>query len=274
MPEMTEPIINIPPEAADARERRRMYVAIAVLVVAFLLVVAFRRDIRVRWWEHRLMHAHDLQTRTLYLRLLTTEPVRAAPVAERLIGSADPALRSFGVTLGLRVPGSRGDALLQRVLDDLDPAVRRGAIQGFSRRASPAVLPTLRRLIDAIGATDDPADPGVDAALWATYSLGFAADPAAAEALRTLAVHHPHAGVRAQAIASLGQWSDAATIAALTECLRDTAVFDHPIPAEVAALETLEQAAPQLAGQAEMPHALATTNAERARQVLAGLAAD
>jgi HEAT repeat protein len=236
-----------------------MIAAIAVMLVLFAVVVTFRREIRVRWWAHRLMATQDMHEHAYYLGLLATEPERAAAAAERLMRSDDAALRSFGVALAVRVPGSRGDALLERALHDADPAVRRGAIQGISVRPSSDVVELLRGLTD---------DPDIDTAMWATYSLGNTVDPAAADALRELAVNHPHAGVRAQAIMMLGQWRDEATIAALTACLDDDAVIECAVPSEQAALEALEQAAPQLASQAEMPHEAGLSNAERAAQVL------
>lgn len=248
-----------PPAGYEARSRRRMYLAVILLLALFAAVVVFRREIRVRWWGYRLAATTDVGERTRYLGLLTTEPERAAPVARRLLAAEDAATRSFGVALALRVPGSAGDEMLKQALHDPDSAVRQGAIIGFSIRRTPEVTPTLRKLAD---------DADLEVALSATAALSTAGGPEALAALGELARHHPQPGVRAQAISSLAELDAPEVVPALIDCLADDAVFAGLTATERDALDALQHVAPQLSGAAEMPRDAGRTNGERAAVAL------
>jgi len=267
------------PDAADRRSRTRMYAAIAIMLALFALVVTFRRDIRVRWWEHRLYHAHHVPDQARFVDLLATEPTRVAPVARRLLAHHDPILRSYGVMLAARAPATHALELLQQALQDLEPAVRYGAIQSLAARPTPEAIATLRDLAD---------HPDQDTAMRAVHTLGnipnpSAANPSAAspptpnppaptssiaDALCQLARTHARTAIRAEAITALAHWESPQVVATLKECLRDESIHDGPLAAEQIALESLQQATPHLANAAELPHDQHHTNAQRAAAIL------
>ena len=243
------------PKSTKDRGRRRMYALLALMFLAFALVVIYRREIRVRWWGYRLAATSDLTKRTHYLGLLATEPERAAPVARDLLAADDAATRSFGVALALRVPGPAGEQLLQKALHDKDSSVRQGAILGLSVRRSATVVPTLRALAD---------DPDLNVAMTAVEGLVTAGGDDALQALAELARHHPQVGVRAQAIAALGETRAPEAVPALIDCLTDNAVFDGLTVSEQDALDALQHVAPQMEAQTEMPRDVHRSNAARA----------
>ena len=72
------------------RSNRRMIIAIGAMVVLWGLVMLQRREIRARWWEHKLVHSETLEDRARYLALLAGE---TSALYKDLLGHASMIVR-------------------------------------------------------------------------------------------------------------------------------------------------------------------------------------
>ncbi len=216
---------------------------IIAMVAVFALVVAFRNEIRVRWWGYRLAQSADVQDRMQYLSLLSSMDAKSLPVARSLIRDADAANRSFGVALVSTINGDEADRLLETACIDSDETIRQSAILGLSMRSSANTVQRLAGLIKQLDA---------ESAMFAVSRLVSINLPESLDELIRIARSHPKDGVRAQAIESLGQWGGDDVVAALIDCLSDEAVFSGMTATESQAQEALGTMAPQFAITGEL----------------------
>ncbi|MCA9251574.1 MAG: HEAT repeat domain-containing protein [Phycisphaerae bacterium] len=236
---MQDPRHNPMHAPTPAKESWRRPIEIIVLmVIAFAIVVIFRNEIRVRWWGYRLAQTSDVQDRMQYLSLLSSMDVKSLPVARTLIKDTDPANRSFGVALLSTINGDEADRLLEVACIDNDKTIRQSAILGLSMRATANTVYRLAGLIKQLDA---------DSAMFAVSRLAGINRPESLAELTRIARSHPEAGVRAQAIESLGQWGGDDVVGPLIDCLSDDAVYSGLTATEAQAHDALASMAPQFA---------------------------
>ncbi len=154
-------------------------------------------------------------------------------VAERLLSSDEPGERSLGAAILHTARGDRSTELLIHTCNDPDWETRKSAIAGLSLRKDTVALDALRNLAD---------HADVRTAMFAVDRLLAVNSPEALMTLRSLALNHEEAGVRAQAIVSLTQDPSPQTIATLIECLNDEGCSKAPLATEQNALESLHEA--------------------------------
>ncbi len=228
---------NVPPTSAKDSWRRPIAI-IVLMVVAFAVVVVFRNEIRVRWWAYRMTQTTDVQDRMHYLSLLSSMDAKSLPVARSLIKDDDPANRSFGVALLSTINGDKADRLLEIACIDEDKTIRQSAILGLSMRATENTVHRLAGLIKQLDA---------ESAMFVVSRLVGINLPQSLEEISRIARSHPDAGVRAQAIESLGQWGGDDVVGTLIDCLPDDAVYNGLTATEAQARDALASMAPQLA---------------------------
>ncbi|NOX59876.1 MAG: HEAT repeat domain-containing protein [Planctomycetes bacterium] len=238
------------------------------MVIAFVFVVVYRQEIRVRWWAYRLGRVSDVADRMAYLELLASAGELSLPVADKLIQDPDAGNRSFGIVLLNALKGDEVERLLVVACNDRDASNRRSAILGLSMRRS---VKTVERLADLIDELDS------DSAMFVVSRLVGIDFPESFARLSRVARSHVDVGVRAQAIDALGQWSGRGgsrrTVDVLIECLSDDAVFGGLTATESMAQEALAFAAPHQVGSngAAVVRHPGDTNGERACRVLRSL---
>jgi HEAT repeat protein len=238
------------------RASRAPLIALLVIALACAAAIIFRDALRVRWWSHRLVHAHTPQKRTHYLGLLMTAGDDALPAAESLACSDDPALRTYAIAIAAAIAKPSANDLLIRAASDADETVQRNAILSLARRGD-AGIAALRRLAEE-------ADP--PAAQRAVFALGLAGTPVADAILLDLARGAGSPAVRAEAIQALATVPPSVSRDTLIDCLQDDATFAGPMVFEQEAMMALGAAAPQRAGEAAAP--VAASNAARAARIL------
>ncbi len=228
---VTTPTDTSEPRPPNRRSNRTTVIAIAIMLVLWLLVVINRDWIRVRWWGHQLQTAKTAADRTYYLQLLASRKRHSLPVARELLADDDAGVRSYAVALLNVMDGDDARGMLNAACADPDETVRRNAIIGLSLRSEPAVVARMSGLTDY---------PDECTALLAVSRLVSIGTPEALAALARLADRHPNPAVRAQAIESLGQWDGADAVGPLIECLDDDAVFTGMTESQRSALAALD----------------------------------
>src|SRR6185503_2877744 len=139
---------------------------------------------------------------------------RAAPRAERLVGSTQPAIRGAAaraLVLLDALPLRR--AAVERALADREPAVQLAVLDGFRENPTPEAIRYLERL------AANP-DPRVRAAV--ARALAANADPRARASLRTFP-RDPEPEIRGMAVGALGDLRDPAESSALAALAKDPA---------------------------------------------------
>ena len=208
---------------------RRLFLAVAVMVVVWLAAMLYRNEIRARWWLYRLTSlstTDGLDPHARYLARLASVGEAALPAAERLLQDSDTTLRSFGVTLLQRLQSPRAGELLLDASSDPDPVIRGEAVRGLGGRGD---VTSLRRIVRR----DDPV-----AACAAVEALASVGSQEAVEIIisqvRNGAARDGRAGlpVRVQAIESLGELQAGQAVEALIDCLADQTFFEGWTAAE------------------------------------------
>lgn len=265
-----------PSEAASTgsssnRPRRKQVIVIAAMLAAFLAVVVFRDEIRVRWWAHRLADCEDPKERIHYAELLASRREQSLPGVRRLLAHDDVGIRSLAVVVLNTLEGEASLELLVTAAGDADAVVRRNAVMGISMREPESAAAALGGLVEH---RDEPT------AMLAVSRLAGLRTQRVDEMLARLARDHSSAGIRAQAIESLEVRGGGEAVEALKACLEDDAVFTGLTEGERGALEALRSAATKGLLESNMGAArealdLPTmANGERAAEALRRLAAE
>ncbi len=211
------------------------YWPVAVLVVAWLAVMALRTPIRVKWWEMRLRGAVSDKQQLYYLNLLSSVGSSALPAARSLLGDSDPAIRSFGVGILTQIPDECTTTLLRSAIDDSENEVREMAIIGLAMRQDQIILTDLREMASSTNARQALAAVGA----YASYDCEVASAP-----LCQIAREHPLVLLRVQAIEQLGYMRCTEAMPTLIDALADEEPYDG-----ATLLEELDQRALDLLSQ-------------------------
>ncbi|HUU85327.1 MAG TPA: HEAT repeat domain-containing protein [Phycisphaerae bacterium] len=207
-----------------------MFVAIAIMVVVWLVVILCRHQIRARWWTYKLTTAETLDEQGAWLARLVALGHSGVPSARRLMAEDDPLLRSFGLAILEHAPGADAGQLLVTASTDTDPSIRTEAVRGLGARRDLEALTRIARRAEPVAASA------------AAVELGRMGGDEGVDLLIQLLRTHESVRVRVQAIECLGQLPgppDARRIDALTQCLDDDTVFEGHTAAERAAMDAI-----------------------------------
>lgn len=204
------------PSDKDKLATMRMFALIAMMVIAWSVIILGRNTVRAYWWSHRIEHAPDPAAQTMYFQLLAGLRDDALPGARRLLRSTNPSPRSVGVALLNHMQTEDARALQRAVLDDSDPNIRLSALRGLAARGlQPDDLDPVKRQLD------DADEQCAAAAVGALAAAGPRAIESLIEALN--ARYRP--AVRVNAAQLLAMLKADAAVDALIECLDDDSVF-------------------------------------------------
>lgn len=245
------PNLPAPPPPRGAA-RRRTGIAIAALAVLWLGAMAFRWEIRTRWWAYRLTRTTDPQQVDYYLVRLHAVADRAVGAAGALLAHPSPEVRRNAVSILQRSRQDRARDLLLRAFGDPDADVREAAALGLALQGSHAALPELLRMIRS-------ADEARARA--AVTGLQHLDDPRAVEALIEAARTHVSAEVRAQAIDSLGLIRCRQAVPVLIEALDDGRPIRTAAASDRALRRALHTMGPVLVRHGMDPASVATAPA-------------
>ncbi len=211
----------------NRRANHRTMIVIALMVIAWLVVVLGRNTIRAHWWAHQLSRARNLETRMAYFHRLAGLGGPAFGAASSMFRSNDAAVRGFAVAIANHVETDAADDLLFDALSDPDPNVRRTATIGLSVRTCHAS--DVDRLRTTVTHGDPPSAPAAVVVL--AHAASDSDRPIRGDALAALidALDRRFTpAVRAQAAQSLGTLEAADAIDALIDCLNDDTLFTGP----------------------------------------------
>jgi len=195
----------------------RGYWPVAVFVVAWLAVVAFRDPVRVMWWELRLRSADTETKQSYYVNLLSSAGTSALPAARSLLEDEDAAMRSLGVAVLTRSADETAGALLRSALTDSVEQVREMAVVGLAIRRDPAILAELETMVGS---------QNQETALVAVHAYGEFDCAMTAAPLSRAARTHALPLVRAQAAEELGALRCAEAVSALIDVLGDNVPYE------------------------------------------------
>lgn len=212
------PAERIAAAAAAARPRRRISIAGVLIVVTAalcLLAVAFRNDIRSRYWAYRLATTSSLTERAGYLNLL----IHAADAAHwgvvTLAQDRRPEIRQFAALAVQTTRTGWSREVLYRLLFDEDPGVRDLAVLALAAQRDEAALEHLERMYRA-----DQSETALPART-ACAGLQRFGDRRALAVLLELADIPAPACARAALIDALSEYRAAAAVPALVRLLED-----------------------------------------------------
>ncbi len=195
----------------------RSYWPVAVFVVAWLAVVAFRDPVRVMWWELRLRSADTETKQSYYVNLLSSAGTSAVPAARSLLEDEDAALRLLGVAVLTHIADETAGALLRSALTDSDEQVREMAVVGLAIRRDTSILAELDTMVR---------NRNQATALVAIHAYGEFECITTVGPLSRAARTHALALVRAQAVEELGALRCTEAVPALIDALGDNVQYE------------------------------------------------
>ena len=193
--------------------RRGTIVAIAALVLLWLLAMLFRMELRAQWWAYRLTRVESREARNYYLARLAAVGDKSVGALGRVLCDPRPEIREMGVTVLQYCPGTRARGMLLDMLpDENDDVAGKAALGLASRKDASALLATLGELIRG---------PDVAAARAAAVALERMPDREADRIFIEALEKAAEADLRAQIIDSLAMRRSEAAVPLLTEMLAD-----------------------------------------------------
>jgi HEAT repeat protein len=129
---------------------RRTVVAIAVLVVAWAVLMAFRVPIRIRWWTWQLGRTSEPAVRTYYANMLAAYATLAVDPVGRLLDHPEPGVRLIAVGILDHAETAHAEEVLLAALRDRSPEVSQAAALVLARLQSEAAMPVLRQMLDEV----------------------------------------------------------------------------------------------------------------------------
>lgn len=173
----------------------RFYLILAAMIVAFLVVVIQRNNIRARYWAYQLKQTNDLAEQAYYIACLTSIGDAAADSVESLVWDSRNGIRMLAIpaSQGL-TPRIRHELVLYALLLDDDEELQASAATAI---ALSHWKPGEQSLI-AFAQT-----PSDSTACAAAGGLSRIESAAAKDALCNIIQTHKSSKVRAQAVESL-----------------------------------------------------------------------
>lgn len=230
-------------------------VIVLVFVLIWILIMAFRWQLRAQWWAYQVTQAETPEQRLFYTaRLASIRDKSLGAIAPLLTDHPDRDIRIVATDILRYCESGRAVDILLTMLDDRDPEVAGIAATMLAWRSDAReYLPTLEKL----WMTDAASRWGL--AVAAGRIGGSAAEQfLMAQLGRDL---QPH--VKAQAIDSLGLLGSRAAVPLMKEALADHREIDVPPFSQISAMRAASALSVQLASQGIDPASAtrATTNA-------------
>jgi HEAT repeat protein len=209
-----------------------MYIAIAILVILWLVAMACRNQIRAQFWAYRLRNTEDLTVQTQYLARLASLGNAAIPAARSLLADGNPTVRSQGLVILNHAPDPAATELILLATRDPDEWMRESAVRGLAARNDvDALISILKR--------DDATTAGAAADALASMRI----ERAIPVLIEQLDPARPTA-IRVEVIQALARMKAAQAIPALQNCLEDQTSFDGLTVSEKSAHNAVAEMSP------------------------------
>ncbi|MFQ6048331.1 MAG: HEAT repeat domain-containing protein, partial [Phycisphaerae bacterium] len=202
------------------RSNRRMAIAIALLVAAWVVLMVFRTPIRIHWWAWRLAHVAEPSKRLYYTARLAAHAARSVGPVAALLQHPDASVRLAAVAILNQARDRRAEPYLLAAIRDRDADVREMAALGLARFKRDEAVAVLEPLLD---------DADELTACAAIVGLQRVGSPRACKAVARKLAQTSSLPLRVQAIESAGLMRAVQAVPALIDLLADeTPVADPP----------------------------------------------
>ena len=218
--------------------RSPTFIVVLLFALIWMLVMAFRWELRAQWWAYQATQAASPADRDFYITRLASIGDRSLNALPLLLDHADPNVRMGGITILRYCASPRALDMLIARLGDAEPDVAGSAATAIAWR--PKAAQQVPRLVEAAAGRS---------AWGVAVALGRVGGKQAQDALQAMLATQPDASVKAQVIDSLGLLGCKEALPLMHKSLEDARPIDRLPHSQLSAMRAIGALSPELAAK-------------------------